>query len=184
MSKNDNLYFIALIPQQELCDEINNFKNDFAKRFNSKKALKVMPHITLKAPFKLTADVHADLLKWFANLHFTGQAFTVELKDFGAFQNGYHPVVFINPVMNTELSLMQKEIITGFKNYFPAQVEHSDSKFRPHLTIAYRDLTLQKFREAWKEYKAKCFHAILEVTGIYLLQHDTRQWNIILKNSL
>jgi len=184
MNKDENLYFIAIIPQHKLCDEINSFKNDFATRFNSKKALKLPPHITLKAPFKLTTNAHDSLLQWFANLRFSGKAFSIELKDFGAFQNGYHPVVFINPVMNTELSLVQKEMIAGFKNYFPAQAQYTDLKFRPHLTIAYRDLTLQKFREAWKEYKAKCFHAILEVTGIYLLQHDTRQWNIILKNSL
>jgi len=184
MSKNDNLYFIALIPQQELCDEINNFKNDFAKRFNSKKALKVMPHITLKAPFKLTADVHADLLKWFANLHFTGKAFTVELKDFGAFQNGHRPVVFINPVMNNELSSLQKTIITSFNNYCPEQAHSTDLQFKPHITIAYRDLSLQQFHEAWKEYKTKHFHALFEVTGVCLLQHDTRQWNIVLKNSL
>ena len=76
MSKNDNLYFIALIPQRELCDEINNFKNDFAKRFNSKKALKVMPHITLKAPFKCAANAHAELVKWFSDLHIKQKHFS------------------------------------------------------------------------------------------------------------
>lgn len=184
MNSNENLYFIALIPQQELCDEINNFKNDFAIRFNSKKALKLPPHITLKAPFKLVCNVHDSLLEWFVNLCFAGKAFNIELKDFGAFQNGYHPVVFINPVMNTELSLMQKAIITSFRNYYPSQTHHTDLRFKPHITVAYRDLTLQKFREAWKEYKTKSFNAVFEVTGVYLLQHDTRQWNIILKNSL
>jgi len=184
MNKIENLYFIALIPQQELCDEINNFKNDFAVRFNSVKALKVMPHITVKAPFKLITDAHNDLLKWFANLRFTGKAFNVELKDFGAFKNGYHPVVFINPVMNAELSLLHKTIITSFKEYYPAQTQHTDLKFKPHITIAYRDLTLQKFHQAWEEYKTKPFNAIFEVSGVYLLQHDTRQWNVILKNAL
>jgi 2'-5' RNA ligase len=184
MNTTGNLYFIALIPQQELCDEINNFKNDFAVRFNSKKALKVMPHITLKAPFKLTADAHNDLLKWFANLHFTGKAFNIELRDFGSFKNGYHPVVFINPVMNAELALMQKAIITSFKEYYPAQAHPTDLRFNPHITIAYRDLTLENFREAWKEYKTKSFNALFEVNGVCLLQHDSRQWNIILKNEL
>ena len=68
MNKDENLYFIAIIPQHKLCDEINSFKNDFATRFNSKKALKLPPHITLKAPFKLTTNAHDSLLQWFANL--------------------------------------------------------------------------------------------------------------------
>ncbi|HEX5155291.1 MAG TPA: 2'-5' RNA ligase family protein [Parafilimonas sp.] len=184
MNKSENLYFIALIPQQELCDAINNFKNDFATRFKSKRALRLPPHITLKAPFKLAVNAHDGLIQWFANLGLTSKVFNIELKDFGAFQNGYHPVVFINPVMNTELSLMQKAIITSFKENYPEQAHPADLRFKPHLTVAYRDLTLQKFHEAWKEYKAKHFNAVFEVTGVYLLQHDTRQWNIIFKKSL
>ncbi len=75
MHEKKNLYFIALIPQQQLCEEITNFKNDFSVRFKSNKALKVIPHITLKAPFQLIVNTHDNLLKWFNNLSLIKQPF-------------------------------------------------------------------------------------------------------------
>ncbi len=74
---------------------------------------------------------------------------------------------------------MQKEIIRSFKNSFPALIHDVDLKFKPHITIAYRDLGPEKFKEAWKEYQIKIFNAVFEVTDIHLLQHNTKQWNII-----
>jgi len=35
------------------------------------------------------------------------------------------------------------------------------------------------FLKAWKEYKDKSFDAEFEVDAFYLLQHDTKKWNII-----
>jgi 2'-5' RNA ligase len=179
MNEKQDLYFSALIPQQELCDEITGLKKDFAARFNSKRALRVMPHITLKAPFMLSHDEHGNLLEWFNKLTLTGKPFNIKLNGFGAFQNKRSPVVFIDPVVNTELFLLQKQIISSFKNPYPMHMHNVDAKFKPHITIAYRDLEPAKFEEAWQEYKTKAFHATFQVTAVYLLQHDTRQWSII-----
>ena len=179
MPEKQGLYFIAFIPQQELCDDITGFKKDFAIRFNSRKALSVIPHITLKTPFKLPADKRNNLLTWFNNLKLAGQPFNIELNGFGSFRNKRNPVVFINPVMNSQLLSLQKQLIISFENNFPSLLEDVDSKFTPHITIAYRDLEPARFIEAWQEYKSKAYHAIFEVKGIHLLQHDSRQWNII-----
>jgi len=184
MSEKENLYFIALIPQQELCEEITDFKKDFALRFNSKRALRVKPHITLKAPFKLNEGEHQDLLAWFNNLSLIKMPFNIELNGFGSFNNKYNPVVFIHPVLNTELRMLQKAIINSFKTAYPALAHKTDFKFKPHITIAYRDLTPGNFNEAWKEYKMRSYHAEFEIIAVYLLQHDTRQWNIISALSL
>jgi len=80
MSHLKNLYFIAIIPHKELSEKITAFKQDFANRFNSKKALKVFPHITLKAPFKASVNAHAELISWFNDLYINQKPFTIELK--------------------------------------------------------------------------------------------------------
>ena len=108
MAERINLYFIALIPQKDVYDAITDFKKDFAIRFASERALKMMPHITLKAPFKLPAAEHSNLLQWFQELSYEEPKFTIELKDFGSFSNR-NPVVFVQPVMNTSLFALQKK---------------------------------------------------------------------------
>ena len=64
----DKLYFIAILPPAEISVEITAFTIDMDVLYSSKAALKSMPHITLKAPFKLPAQKHGDLLQWFSNL--------------------------------------------------------------------------------------------------------------------
>jgi 2'-5' RNA ligase len=175
----ENLYFIALIPKRELREKINVFKQDFANRFNSSKALKVYPHITLKAPFKSVENAHKELVKWFDELHIKQKPFTIELKNFGAFRNSKSPVVYIHPMQSKELQFMQKEIIASFSSLFPADINKVDVDFNPHITVAYRDLEPAMCEKAWEEYKHKSFNEEFEVDAFYLLQHDTKKWNII-----
>jgi 2'-5' RNA ligase len=180
----ESLYFIALIPKRELREKINVFKKDFENRFSSSKALKVYPHITLKAPFKLSVNAHTELINWFADLRLRQKPINLQLKDFGAFQNKNSPVIYINPVVTKELQLMQKEIIASFSSLFPADIHPVDIKFKPHVTVAYRDLAPDMFSKAWEEYRDKSFDAEFEVNAFYLLQHDTKKWNIISTYSL
>src|SRR6476619_3234024 len=98
MSDRSNLYFIAIIPPDEICETVTIIKQDFADRFRSKKALKVVPHITLKAPFKFPASENIELLQLFALTPVLVHPFRQELKDFGCFANKRNPVIFIEPV--------------------------------------------------------------------------------------
>lgn len=175
----DNLYFIALIPKRELREKITAIKNDFKIRFKSEKALKVYPHITLKAPFKCSANAHNELMNWFSDLRIKQKPISLQLKNFGAFQNKNAPVIYVNPVVTKELQMMQKEIIASFSSIFPSDIHPLDIQFKPHVTVAYRDLTPDNFSKAWEEYKHKTFDDLFEIDAFYLLQHDTKKWNII-----
>lgn len=105
--------------------------------------------------------------------------FSIGLDGFGAFHNKYNPVVFINPVINNEIIKMQKELMISFNSIFPAYVHQVDRSFKPHITVAYRDLTPENFSMAWQEYKHKAFDDVFNVHTIYLLEHNTNKWNII-----
>lgn len=174
-----SLFFIALIPDSDLRGKIYAIKKDFSRRFESHKALKVYPHITLKAPFKCTEGGKKELLNWFSETSVQQKPFLLYLKGFGAFYNKNNPVVFINPVPSSELMQMQKELMVGFNSIFPAYVHPVDVSFKPHITVAYRDLSPQMFSLAWQEYKDKPFKDLFGVHSIYLLEHDTKKWNII-----
>jgi 2'-5' RNA ligase len=72
MLQKENLYFIAIIPSPAICDEITVFNQEFADRFSCRAALKLIPHVTLKAPFKLAPSQRNQLLGWFKQLHVPG----------------------------------------------------------------------------------------------------------------
>lgn len=176
----ENLYFIAIIPTKEICEEIIGLQLDFAHHFDSNAALKVIPHITLKAPFKLAASRHSGLKQWFQKLFINSGPFKVELKDFDIFRNKNKPVIFVNPVVNVPLYALQKEIIRSFRISYPElKIMNLELKFRPHITVAYKDLRPDKFFEAWNIYKTKVFSAVLDVNSFHLLQHDGKMWNVI-----
>jgi 2'-5' RNA ligase len=48
--------------------------------------------------------------------------------------------------------------------------------FKPHLTIAFRDLKKSQFPKAWEFYKHRPFKSACEIDGISLLKHDGKQW--------
>lgn len=180
-----NLYFIAILTPEDISKDVTSFRMDFAKNYNSKAALKNMPHITLKAPFKLEASGHGQLIEWFSNIPVFVSSFTTELKDFGTFDNPKNPVVFVNPVITDDLKNLQTEIITDFEKHYPEiTVSYIEKKFRPHMTIAYRDLQQDEYQKAWPVYKTKKYRAMFQTNSFCLLQHDTRQWNVIAEHQL
>jgi 2'-5' RNA ligase len=179
-----SLFFIALIPDRDLREKIHAIKKDFSQRFESHKALKVYPHITLKAPFKCSQGGKRELLNWFSETSVQQKPFLLYLKGFGAFHNKNNPVIFINPVASNELMRIQKELMVGFNSIFPAYIHPVDVSFKPHITVAYRDLSPQMFSHAWQEYKDKTFKDVFDVHTIYLLEHDTKKWNVIAERKL
>ena len=174
-----SLFFIALIPDRDLREKIHEIKEDFSQRFESHKALKVYPHITLKAPFKCSEGGKMELLNWFSETSFQQKPFLLYLKGFEAFHNKKGPVVFINPMPSKELMQIQKELMVGFNSIFPAYVHPVDVSFKPHITVAYRDLTPENFSRAWQEYKDRPFKDVFGVHSIYLLEYDTKKWNVL-----
>jgi 2'-5' RNA ligase len=172
------LYFVAIVPPHEVCERITIIKKDFRDRFNSKHALKLMPHITLKAPFSVNDD--RQVLGWFNNIPVTISAFEQKLTNFNCFANKRNPVIFIEPELSNELKQLQHTIIQDFKQHFPSiPIPQNEFSFHPHITVGYRDLGFENFQLAWREYQSKNFAASFSVENFYLLQHDRKQWHIL-----
>jgi len=176
----EKLYFIAIVPPKDISEEITLIKHDFEKHYESSRALKVMPHITLKAPFKIFESDHQRLIKWFEKMEIPVEKFTVELKDFGSFRNPKKPVIYVHPERSEELIRLQKFVIETFKSTFPGvKKESADSGFNPHMTVAYSDLRFEQFEKAWEIYQHKSYEAQFTAEAFHLLQHDGTKWNII-----
>lgn len=182
--QSQNLYFLAIIPNGKIAGEVTFFKEYIALHYNSRKALRVMPHITLKAPFTTTPYM-GDVLGWFNNLNLKTTPFTILLSGFDSFNNPNNPVIFIKPAASPQLLALQQEIMAAFMEQFPTiQPYPTEKVFSPHITIAYRDLSYEMFEQAWAAFKDKEYHAQFEVHSVALLQHDGAKWNVISEKKL
>lgn len=177
---DQNSYFIALIPDESILGEVTAFKEDMASNYNSHKALRNLPHITLKAPFKLEAREHYTLLQWFESLRTNTESFWIELEDFGSFPNKDNPVIYVKPLMTPSLERLQKSIMTAFENAYPnITIPYTERNFHPHMTIAFRDLSPDQYARAMDIYQHKKYSANFRADKFFLLQHDGEKWNII-----
>lgn len=171
------LHYIAILAPEPVASEVTSFKEDIALRYNSRAALKNMPHITLKAPFIMDAQHCRMLLQWFEDLRLETPKFSLQLNGFGSFPNSKKPVIFVKPEPSANLDGLQKEITSSFRaDNFPA-LDSTDKRFHPHMTIAYRDLSFHDYERAWADYAAKQYNAAFEVNEVVLFQHNGRQWN-------
>ena len=166
------LYFIAVVPHRELRLKCRNFSKDFAERFDSVKSFKNFPHITIIKPFRFDENQEDILVKNFSEMNLNSPPFEVFLKDFGCFPNKDNPVIFIKPKNKVELQKLYDEVQ-------PKMNFHSYGKLNPHLTVAYRDLSLEKFNLAWEEYQSKIFEDSFLVDKICLFKHDSKKWNLL-----
>lgn len=178
----DNLYFIAILAPDDVSAEITAFKQDIADNFNSSKALRSMPHITLVPPFKLSAQQHEDLNRWFLNTPVSVSPFTINLNGFGSFNNSNNPVIYVKPEEVGELRILQKELVSSFKINYP-EIKAAQS-FNPHMTIAYRDLSCENYEKAWPLYEDKTYKATFKTTEVWLLQHNGKSWVQITSKAL
>lgn len=180
----EKLFFIAVIPPKPLAEDITAIKQDFADRFESRRALRIMPHITLAPPFKLFEGKRKGLLEWFEKLTFSISAFEVTLNGFGTFDKPKSPVVFVKPEPSKNLDALQKELMGRLSNLLPKEKAFTEEDFHAHMTVSYRDLSVANFKKAWQEYQSKDFSASFTVESFHLLEHDGTKWNVIATKNL
>src|SRR5688572_17122426 len=180
MTPVHQLYFIAIIPPPPLTAEIRLIQEDFSVRFLSKKALNVVPHITLLPPFRLRNEEIQRLHHWFETSRVDLDPFDLSLDGFAAFNNKKQPVVYLKPVVNDQLGQLHQQLFDAFHASFPGLLPIGNLRpFTPHLTIAYRDLTKAMFDQAWGEYRSRNYQATFTVDRYHLLKHSGKQWDPI-----
>lgn len=174
-----HLYFIGILPPPGLSARITAVKQHFTNQYNSSKALKVMPHITVKAPFTIDETEVEKMTKWFNELSIQHPPFQIQLEGFGAFDRKPNPVIYIKPLESPLLNDIQKTLLESFRICFPEQIiMHPEWHYHPHITVAYRDLTYENFEAAWREVQQQPFEGAFEVEALYLFMHNRRQWNL------
>ncbi|SMD36221.1 2'-5' RNA ligase [Reichenbachiella faecimaris] len=169
-----NLYFLALIPDGPVLTEVMAFKQEVKDKFNSKGALRSPPHITLHMPFKWRVDREAQLIEKLSKFKFDQYPFQVTLDGFDFFEPR---VVFVDVAKTEVLTHLQKELSMFVRRelkFFNA--DYKDRGFHPHMTIGFRDLKKAIFPEVKAHYQEQSYQRQFEVSGFCLLKHNGSRW--------
>ncbi|WP_276346409.1 2'-5' RNA ligase family protein [Daejeonella sp. JGW-45] len=173
-----SLYLIAVLPPEDLSNQIHEIRVHCAEKFGVQKALKPPVHITLYPPFKMEETFEARMFRLLQSAGSGLHPFKQELENFEAFD--MHAVV-IRALKNAEIMKLQRAVASVFRRHEidkkPAGAKRLP--FRPHLTIAYRDILPEVFPMIWEEYKDARFKRSFMLDHFSLLKHDGKQWRRI-----
>ncbi len=176
MDKAKRLFFIALLPPQDVQDYATEIKEYFATIYNSRHALKSPPHVTLQPPFEWQWDAVPILEQALATFAKTQTSVPIHLKGFGAFPPR---VIYINVIKTPELMSLQSQLMVYFEDTLAIVDPVSNKRpFAPHMTVAFKDLTRQNFRAAWPEVEHRELEFQFTVSQLTLLIHDRQRWNV------
>ncbi len=167
------LYLIALVPPQEILDDVLQIKNEFKLRYGASHALKLPGHITLQMPFWVQENNYISLKNHLDELSKKQHAFPITLDGFDSFPPR---VIFIkitphDAIVQLQLALQDALPITLFE--YPKQRQ---TEIHPHLTVATRDLQKNIFPQAWSDFKNRAYQASFIAKELILFRHTGKVW--------
>lgn len=173
MSKQ--LYLIALLPPEDIREDVRQLKLIMKKRFDASHALKSPAHITLQMPFRREDDFENKLIESLQDFASHQTEFNVNLNGFDVFPPR---VLFIKvedhlPIQNLHSNL--NKLLTDSLSFSDDELNY---EIHPHLTIATRDLHKATFHAAWSEFKDRDFQTSFELNSLFLLKHNGRFWEV------
>lgn len=171
-----SMYFIAVVCPPELDKKLLGYKLWMKEKFGCVVALKSPAHVTLVPPFWLNEEKEKELLAVFRNFSSDMAEIEIELDGFSHFGKR---VLFANVVANPALEELQQQAESYFVESFPAEIRNDERPFRPHITIATRDMKPSAFEKAWEVFAMKEFIECFSAHNISLLKLSPGRWNVI-----
>lgn len=171
-----SLFFVALLPPQDIQDYATQVKQHFAETYNARHAFRSPPHITLQPPFKW-ADAHISIIEeCLQEFALTRSSLPVTLSGYGAF---IPRVIYINVDKSPNLLALQAELMAHLENQLGIVDKVSKTRtFTPHMTVAFKDLKRKSFQTAWQEFERRELHFEFTVDKLTLLIHKDGSWHI------
>jgi len=170
------LYFIALVLPQKLNEKILSYKNFMLEKFDCKVGLKSPAHITIVPPFWMDDAMEAQLLSDVENLSKRFSPFTIATNNFSAFKPR---TIFVAVQANEKLDEVKELSDAFFSQRSGYKIKVDKRPFHPHITIATRDMHKKTFHEAWPLFENKLFGEEWMATGISVLRHNKKNWDVI-----
>lgn len=170
-----SVYFLAIIPPEDILQEVNVFKYYARDHFNSSRALRSPTHVTLEPPFQWEDERISELYKTLEAFEAPISSFTMALRNFSAFPP---KVIFVDVVPDAALLALQAALQSYLRSTLDWVSDRPDRPFYPHMTIAFKDLRKRIFPTAWDYFSKLEYERSFEVNSFWLLKHDGTEWKL------
>jgi 2'-5' RNA ligase len=169
------LFFIALLPPEEIQEAVRSIQQDITDRFSSRAAQKSPPHITVQPPFYWNIEALSKLEDCLQVFSRGRSPVPIRLSGFGAFAPR---VIYVNVVKTPELMQLKQDFDRQVVASLGEKLVVDQRPYAPHMTVAFRDLTRQNFMAAWPEFQAKPFEFSFVARQQTLLIHNGQRWTV------
>ncbi|MEX2567238.1 MAG: 2'-5' RNA ligase family protein [Cyclobacteriaceae bacterium] len=169
-------YFIGIVPKGEVGTVTHLIKQDLKENFGLKYALKSPPHVTLKMPFLFNEKKEGLLVQKLNSFFAREKGFELKFKGFQTFGKR---VIYIGVRYPSELLEMQIRLAQFCKGKLGQTLELSDTNFKPHMTIAFKDLKkseFEKYLEFLQKYEMDYRTIVSEIS---ILKKEQFRWKIL-----
>ena len=173
MSFSKAQYFVALVPPSAIEEEVLRMKNELKEQLGVAHALKLPAHITLIPPVWLENDQEQEFVNVLQSIAEEQSDLPAKLKNFGQFGQR---VIYINVEDPEPIQELHQLLSSSLAKFLP---EGKNSNMQPHITLATRDFTREKFQMAWEEFRNRSYHADFGATALTLFKHNGKTWDII-----
>jgi 2'-5' RNA ligase len=170
------LYFIAIVPDASRQEQVTRLKQYMAEHYRAAHALKTPPHITIVPPFRYNKDQEAQLIASLDTFAASWRPFSINIDGFGNFPPR---VIFLNVQPSDALNLLHQSLQERITARTGIRREDTARPFRPHMTIAFRDLKKSAFYRAVRDLGRAEFGFEFFVDSIHLLRHDGERWSVV-----
>ncbi len=170
------IYFVAILPEQKIQDEITGFKKIVEQKFYSKRALTSPPHITIIPPFRYKEENIQEIISSLQTLSTELNSFEIELNNFNCFAPR---VIYVDILSNKNLNTLHVSSNVLLEKEFGIEFKYKEQTYHPHMTIAFKDLKESKFIEAWDYFKNKKYNQVFTALQLSLLKHNGKKWEVL-----
>lgn len=174
-TNNTDLFFVGIHTPKDVSEKVRFVQQVFADQFDSSRQLKIPVHITLIPPFRATEEEITEMKTNITRFSRLRNPFSIELDGFGTFEDR---VFYIDVILNDHLNDLFKDLhqflleesgwVSGYKR----------TQFKPHVTLANRDLSPENCQKARVYFKDRSFGEQFDCHSIILFKHVNGVWEI------
>src|SRR5687767_2144075 len=173
---DNQLKLIAIVLPEPLFSFVKHQQLYIAETWDCRMALRTPPHITVIPPLSIRQDEWPELESIVFKASEKGRPFTLEVTGFDAFKPR---VIFLKTNLPKELV----KLYTDLRNRIEMKLPHllyryPDRTFTPHITLAYRDVEPEQFREIWNYYKDQKALFKIHIDRLSLLNNIDKKWKL------
>ena len=170
-------YFLAILPPDQISNEIVSFQKEIESRFGSVHAQKTPPHITIIPPFECDPEKLTELTSVFALFLKNKPTIdaTIELNNFQRFESR---ALFVDVAKNETFENLCKELKLLFNQQKIIKQRVEKHSFIPHITIANKDIKKRDFKVAWADFKGQGYQRRFKLEHLALLEFVVGKWKV------